>query len=74
MTMQAFGWDLYARHTGANGASYVQAHRVWDKERFLAAQQRAAERINADQPPGQPRLAKVEQITQQEYAQARRSH
>ncbi len=67
------GHDLYMRYTNAAGKSYVQAHRVWDKTLFIETQQRAAEKTNQDQKQGQPRLAKAEQITQEQYAKERKA-
>lgn len=59
--------SVYLRHTDAKGASYLAEHFVWDADRFLAERQKAAEAVNADQKPGQPRLSKVEQITREQY-------
>ena len=61
------GRDIHLRHTDTQGKSFVQEHRVWDADRFIAAQQEAAQKLNADQKPGAPRLAKVEQITVDQY-------
>lgn len=63
--------EIYLRHIGVSGASYSQSHFVWDADRFIASQQAAAEAVNADQKPGQPRLAKVEQITHEQYQRDR---
>lgn len=67
--MQAtlIGRDIYLRHTDPQGKSFVQEHRVWDADRFIASQQQAAKKLNADQKPDAPRLAKVEQITPDQY-------
>lgn len=59
--------DIYLRHTATDGKSYVREHRVWDAARFVASQQAAAEKLNADTPAGQPRKAKAEQITETQY-------
>lgn len=67
MTVEMTTRDLWMRHTGVDGQSYVAEHRVWDAERFVAAQQRAAANLNAQQKPDQPRLAKAEQITEEQY-------
>lgn len=29
--------EIYVRHTSKDGSSYVQEHRVWDADRFMAA-------------------------------------
>lgn len=51
--------DIYMRHTDKKGNTYVQEHRVWDAERFLAA--RAAD---AAKEGGK---ARAEQITEEQY-------
>lgn len=44
--------DAYIRTTRHDGRSTVTQHRVWDAERFLAAQQREAmERARKDNTP-----------------------
>lgn len=63
--------DLYLRHTGAGGNSFVQCHRVWDGAKFLLSQQAQAHRANADLDGKGPALAAVEQITRQQYLDAR---
>lgn len=72
MSSSLAGRDIYIRHTGPNGNHYVQHHRVWDADRFIASQQTAVERLNAEQPAGRPGLAKVEQITAEQYQQERK--
>ena len=44
------GRDLFMRHTGGDGKSYVNFHRVWDADRFEAAQ-KAAQAAPAGPPP-----------------------
>lgn len=51
--------DIYMRHTGKDGKSYVHEHRVWDAERFIASQQDAAAKEGGK--------AKAEQITHEQY-------
>lgn len=34
--------EIHVRHTSKDGSSYVQEHRVWDAERFMAARQAEA--------------------------------
>lgn len=63
--------DFWLRHTDTDGKSYVREHRVWDGELFLASQQDAARNLNEGQKPGKSRLAKVEQITQEQYLKER---
>lgn len=65
--------DIWIRHTDVNGATYPQCHRVWDGDRFVASQQEAAEKLNADQKPGLPRKARAEQITEEQFNAERKS-
>jgi hypothetical protein len=65
--------EVYARHTATNGKSYVQAHIVWDADRFFSARATEASYLNADQKAGAPRLAKCEQITQETYQVERKA-
>lgn len=55
--------DVFARHTGKDGKSYVAMHRVWSADRFFAA--RAAE---AAKEGGKTRC---EQITQEQFTKER---
>lgn len=71
MELVLVGRDLFMRHTSADGKSHVVQHRVWDADRFVINQQCAAERINAEQKPGAPRLAAVQQITKEQYLKER---
>jgi hypothetical protein len=66
-TVELVARDIYLRHTATNGTSYVQHHRVWDADRFIAAQKSAAEKLNRDTAADQPRKAKAEQITETQY-------
>lgn len=63
--------DIYLRHTATDGKSYVAEHRVWDAERFITAQQRAAADVNAKQKTDQPGKARVDQITKEQYRKER---
>lgn len=67
MTVEMTTRDIWMRHTGVDSKSYVAEHRVWDADRFVASQQKAAADINSQQKPGKPRLAKAEQITEEQY-------
>lgn len=74
MTIELVGRDIYMRHTAADGKSYVQEHRVWCAERFIASQHAAAAKLNADAcsaNPSQSALAKAEQITEEQYRKER---
>jgi hypothetical protein len=64
---------LYGRHTDANGASYVEEHRVWDRAGFVAKAHARAASLNEDarKKPGASARAKFEQITEQQYKQER---
>jgi len=68
--------DIFLRHTTVDGKSYVASHRVWDADRYVAAQKKAAADVNAKQDANKPRLARVEQITEEQYqaARAARTH
>lgn len=52
--------DIFVRHTGKEGNSFVQQHRVWDADRFLNARQADAIKAGGK--------AKAEQITQEQFA------
>jgi len=65
------GRDVFLRHTDVNGKASVQCHRTWDAERFIASQQAAAAKVNAEQKDGQPRRARVEQITEDQFRNER---
>lgn len=71
MNNAMLGRDIYLRHTNTAGVSFVQCHRVWDAERFIASQQAAAAKLNEDVKGDLPRLAKVEQITDKQYESLR---
>lgn len=72
MTLEMMGHDVYMRHTGADGKSYVALHRCWDVQRFLAEQQRAAADVNAKETDPAKRKAKAEQITDDQYRKERK--
>ncbi|KWT89306.1 MULTISPECIES: hypothetical protein [unclassified Variovorax] len=63
--------DIFLRHTTVDGKSYVASHRVWDAERYIAAQKKAATDVNAKQDADKPRRACVDQITEEQYRAAR---
>lgn len=65
--------EIHLRHTSASGDSYVAHHIVHDADKFLAARQAEAKKLNAEQPKGEPRLAKVELITPEQYANERKT-
>jgi hypothetical protein len=67
MALELMGRDIWLRHTGQDGKSYTNHHRVWDAALFLEAQQKAVREVNEKQDAGQPRRAKVEQITEEQY-------
>jgi hypothetical protein len=71
MELVHVGRDLYMRHTSDDGKSHVVEHRVWDADRFVISQQCAAEKVNAQQEPGAPRKAAVQQITKDQYLKER---
>lgn len=71
------GRDIFLRHTATDGKSHVLLHRVWDAERFIAAQQQSAANLNRDavSQGAKPTacLAKVEQITEEQYRTERKA-
>jgi hypothetical protein len=72
MPLEMNGRDIYLRHTDTDGHSYVREHR--DAERFIASQQQAAGRLNADalnEVPPKPAKAQVQQITDDQYRKER---
>lgn len=71
MSVELVSRDVYLRHTDADGKSRVVEHRVWDADLFIASQQQAAAKVNADQKGDAPRLAAVQQITQDQYRKER---
>jgi hypothetical protein len=71
MQAQPLGLDVYARHTARDGSSYVQYHRVWDKDTFFASRQAEAKKLNEEAKPGEGRKAKVDQITEEQYRKER---
>jgi hypothetical protein len=75
MTQQAtsFGRDIYLRHTGTDGNSFIAHHRAWDADRMLEHRRREAANANADVKGDKSRLAKVEQITEDQYLAERRA-
>lgn len=64
--------DIYLRHTSTTGSSYVQQHRVWDADRFIAGAQSEAAKANAEVKDGSGK-AKAEQITEDQYHHERRA-
>lgn len=76
MTLTTLGRDIYLRHTDTNGRAHVQQHRVWDVERFVLSQQKAAARLNVDAVKEDPKaktLAHVAQITEDQYLTERKA-
>lgn len=64
MAAQPHGRDIYLRHTDKNGKSYVQEHRVWDADRFVASQVGAAVKEGGK--------AFAQQITREQYLKERK--
>lgn len=65
--------DIYMRHTGPEGKSHVQEHRVWDGDRFVAARTAEAKALNEKEADATKRQAKCEQITEDQYRAARKA-
>ena len=60
--------DVFARHTGTDGTSHVSSHRVMEPiSVFIEARERDARQANSKVEGDAPRLAKFEQITEEEY-------
>lgn len=59
--------EIYARHTDCSGKTYVSSHWVWDADLFIAARRSDAEKANEKQEAGKPRLARFDQITQEQF-------
>lgn len=59
--------DIHIRHTATDGKAHVQEHRVWDGAKFFDSLQREASKQNAESKKPAERLAKVEQITEEQY-------
>lgn len=55
--------DVYARHTGKDGNSYVALHRVWNATRFFDARQAEAAKEGGK--------AHCEQITEEQFNKER---
>jgi hypothetical protein len=73
MALELMGRDLWLRHTDTNGKSHVVQHRVWDGDRFVEAQKKAAEKVNEQQKDDEPKKARVDQITEDQYLKERQS-
>lgn len=71
-TMEMVGFDLFIRHTDTDGNSVVRMHRVWDKERFIAARQDEAASENAKVKGDKPRKARADHITEDQYKKERK--
>lgn len=66
--------DIYLRHTAGDGRTTVREHRVWDAERFIAAQQAEAARLaEKARDDDEPAAFAVEQITQDQYNHERKA-
>ncbi len=65
--------EIHMRHTSVTGSSYVRHHIVHDADKFIAARKAEARKLNADQEDGDPRMAKVELITPEQYAEERKA-
>jgi hypothetical protein len=63
--------EVYLRHTSTDGQRHVVQHRVWDADRFIASQARAAQALNDAVKGDGKRLAKAEQITREQYLSER---
>lgn len=73
MSIELICKDVFLRHTGADGNSFVQQHRCWDAEHFVAIRtaeaHEAAEKARAK---GEPAKHKVEVISEDQYRKERK--
>lgn len=72
MTATLICRDLYMRHTGGDGKSYVQCHRVWDADKFVAT--RVAEALELAvkaKDRHEPHAHRAEQITEGQFKKER---
>lgn len=68
MNIELITRDIYLRHTAGDGSTSVREHRVWDAERFIAAQKsEAAKLADEARKENKPAAFEVEQITQEQY-------
>lgn len=73
MSIELICRDVFLRHTGGDGNSYVQQHRCWDAEHFVAI--RVGEAVDAAEKArreGQPAKHKVEVISEEQYRKERK--
>jgi hypothetical protein len=63
------GRDLWMRSTEEKGLATYSEHRVWDAERFVAARQADAARLNDKHGTDK---ASAEQITRDQYLKGRK--
>jgi hypothetical protein len=76
MSAELISRPVYLRHTATTGQKHVTDHWCWDVDLFLASQQRAVAKVNADAlkaDPPQPAGAKVEQITPEQFRTERKA-
>lgn len=64
--------EIYLRHTDCAGRSDIRWHIVHNADAFLAARQAEASKLNAEQKPGEPRMARVELATKEQYDEERK--
>lgn len=73
MSIELICKDVYLRHTGPDGKSFVQQHRCWDAEHFVAI--RVGEALDAAEKArarGEPAKHKVEVISEDLYRKERK--
>lgn len=72
MTLALVGRDIYMRHADTDGRSYVQCHRVWNADIFVAARNYDNGVLNIEaRNSGKPANARSEQITEDQYRKER---
>lgn len=65
--------EIFLRYTDCAGKdSWIWSHFVWDADLFINTVKDSMQKLNEKQKEGEPRLASVEQITQDEYKKLRK--
>ncbi len=69
MESKIAGRDVYMRHTGGDGKTYVAFHRVWNADLFVTARQAEASQLALKEIDEKKKagLHKSERITEAEY-------
>lgn len=72
MSIELICKDVFLRHTGGEGKSFVQMYRCWDAEHFVAIRTAEAHEAAAKaRAKGEPCAHAVEVITEAQYRKER---